>query len=286
MIHNPFFSVIIPTFNRAYTLERAIQSVLDQSFGSYELIIIDDGSTDETSEVLKQFSVSFIHLKTNNGGVSKARNLGVAHANGMWLAFLDSDDEWMKDKLQKQFDFIQNNPLIKLVHGEEIWIRNGVRVNPKNIHKKEGGDIFARSTELCLISPSAAVIEKEVFHQLGGFREDFPVCEDYDLWLKFTSLYKVGFIEDPIIYKYGGHDDQLSTSMKAMDYYRVLSMLWIIQNRKLSNNHQQVLLKTVIKKCEILIKGYKKHNNIDRYEEMIRCLKFVEAYENTSSFDH
>lgn len=284
ILKRPFFSVIIPTYNRAHTIERAISSVFAQNFDDYELIIVDDGSTDRTQEVLTFFAKNkpnnvFVKLlRTENKGVSAARNHGVNYASGTWLSFLDSDDEWLPHKLQAQHDFIQNNPEYKLVHGEEIWIRKGVRVNQKKVHQKEGGDIFERATELCLISPSAVAIEADTYNEHGGFREDFPVCEDYDLWLKITSLMPVGFIEEPIINKYGGHEGQLSTKFKAMDFYRVKSLKWILENRDLTPKKRNKVLEVALKKCTILINGYEKHKNEENVPQVKAYQSFFEQF--------
>lgn len=258
---SPYFSVIIPTFNRAHTLSRAIESVLKQSFADFEMIVVNDGSTDHTKTVLEKYK-NILVLDTPNNGVSSARNFAVKNSNGKWLAFLDSDDEWLSDKLKLQKEYIDKNPNSVLVHGEEIWIRKGVRVNPMKKHAKGGGDQFLASLKLCAISPSAAVIRKDIFVELDMFREDYPACEDYDLWLKLTSLYEVGFIEDFLVKKYGGHEDQLSTKYVAMDYWRVKSIDWILKNRNLSEEKRIIAIKVLTKKAEVLIKGYKKHNNL------------------------
>ena len=274
-----FFSVIIPTFNRAHILERAIASVFDQSFRDFELIVVDDGSTDSTpillAKLIDLYPGKLKVLVQQNKGVSTARNFAAAKACGLWLAFLDSDDEWLPDKLQRQFDYIKQHPDVPLVHGEEIWVRNGIRVNPKKKHKKGGGDQFSPSLKLCAISPSVAVIDKEIFFQLGGFREDYPACEDYDLWLKLTSLYEVGFIIDPLVIKYGGHEDQLSQKYKAMDYWRVKSIAWILQNRNLSQEKKQLAANTLEKKVRILLQGYEKHQNLEHYDEVLQLLNLV-----------
>lgn len=275
MSSNPFFSVIIPTHNRAHVLGRAIDSVLSQSFQNFELIVIDDGSTDNTDEILLKYTNKIHITKIENSGVSAARNRGVDLANGQWICFLDSDDEWLSHKLQSQYDFIQSNPLIPVIHGEEIWIRNGKRVNPKKKHKKSGGDIFEKCLPLCLISPSAVCIKKEIYLAMGGFDEDFIVCEDYDLWLKLTSLYPVGFIEEPIINKYGGHEDQLSARYKAMDLWRVKSMMRILKIRELSPSQQTSCINEIKNKANILRIGYEKHGRYDELQQLNKLVKSV-----------
>jgi len=254
-------SVIIPTLNRSTTIIRAIESILAQTFKNYEIIVIDDGSSDNTKELISSYDLKYVF--TENRGVSYARNLGVEMAKGEWIAFLDSDDEWLPTKLEEQIQYSNDKPDILLIHTDEIWIRDGVRVNPPKKYKKGGGDQFIPNLKLCAIGPSTSMLKKDIFLELGGFRVDLPCCEDYDLWLKFTSLYEVGFIDKLLINKYGGHADQLSLQFVAMDYYRVLSLSWILENRELSIVKEETVLKVLKKKCEILMKGYIKHRNLD-----------------------
>jgi glycosyltransferase involved in cell wall biosynthesis len=257
-------SVIIPTLNRSTTIIRAIESILAQTFKNYEIIVIDDGSTDNTKELISSYDLKYVF--TENRGVSYARNLGVEMAKGEWIAFLDSDDEWLPTKLEEQILYSNDKPDILLIHTDEIWIRDGVRVNPPKKYKKGGGDQFIPNLKLCAIGPSTSMLKKDIFLELGGFRVDLPCCEDYDFWLKFTSLYEVGFIDKLLINKYGGHADQLSVQFVAMDYYRVLSLSWILDNRELSKVKEETLLKVLKKKCEILMKGYIKHRNLDNLD--------------------
>ncbi|MBT3982620.1 MAG: glycosyltransferase family 2 protein [Bacteriovoracaceae bacterium] len=271
---SPFISVIIPTYNRSSIVLRALKSVLDQTYTNFEVWIVDDGSTDESFQVInwyinKNQLADKVHLlKTTNRGVSAARNEALKKSSGEWIALLDSDDEWMPDKLQSQIDYVAQNPQVPLVHGEEIWIRNGTRVNAMRKHKKFGGKIFEKCLPLCLISPSASMIRRSVLADMNGFDESFTVCEDYDLWLKITSQYEVGFIEKPLIRKFGGHSDQLSRQYKAMDYYRVKSMDGVYKNGNLKNEWKVSLKKQLIRKCEILLKGYKKYQNFENFDEI------------------
>lgn len=271
ILSSPLVSVIIPTFNRAHSLNKAIDSVLSQTYKDFELIIIDDGSTDDTSQILKAYQDISI-FKTENNGVSKARNIGIQKAKGKWISFLDSDDVWLKDKLMKQVDFAKQNPSINLIHGEEIWIRNGKRVNPKFKHQKGGGDQFIPSLKLCAISPSTVMLKKELLMKMGLFREDYPCCEDYDLWLKITSQNDVGFIDDFLIEKYGGHKDQLSQKYKAMDYWRVKSIDWVLNNIELNTDKKQAALDGLFNKCKILIKGYEKHGNTNEHYREVKSI--------------
>ena len=253
----PTFSVIIPTYNRAHTLPRAIESVLAQSFTDYELIVVDDGSSDETAKILERYPIRMI--RQPNSGVSAARNRGIEAARGQIIALLDSDDEWKEEKLQNHYDFFQANPEYKIHQTEEIWIKDGKFLNKKRKHQKKSGEIFYDSLHLCLISPSAVAIKKELFEEVGLFREDFVVCEDYELWLRITRRYMVGYSPQPLVVKYGGHADQLSHKYFGMDRWRIKAMLPFIDDPK--------VLEVALKKCEILLKGAKKHNNKKIIEE-------------------
>lgn len=272
----PCVSVIVPTYNRASVLKRAVESVLSQSFCDWELIVVDDGSTDNTQDLLKSYvnhsKVRF--FKTKNKGVSAARNLGVRQALGSWIAFLDSDDQWLPEKLEKQVNYSKKHRDISIVHGDEVWIRQGVRVNPMKKHQKSGGDIFAQALKLCCISPSAVFIKKNLFDKVGGFKENFPVCEDYDLWLRITGHYPVGYIDDFLIKKYGGHRDQLSSQYKAMDYWRVLSLSDCLSSVRLSPEKRRQAKSELRRKGDILLKGYRKHENLENFDRIFAILNF------------
>jgi glycosyltransferase involved in cell wall biosynthesis len=226
------------------------------------LIIIDDASTRSIGTVIDKFNDSRIILTRNskNCGVSYSRNRGIMMARHDNIALLDSDDEWLPDKLKKQMQYFIDNPGLRVVHTEEIWIRNGVRVNQMKKHQKSGGDIFIRSLDLCLMSPSSIMIKRSVFNDYGVFDEELPVCEDYDLWLKISANEEVGFIKEPQIVKYGGHEDQLSRRYRAMDKFRVKSLVNIMENIELSHAKQQALKEVILKKSKILINGAIKRN--------------------------
>jgi glycosyltransferase involved in cell wall biosynthesis len=252
----PDISVIIPTFNRAHTLPRALDSVMVQTLQSMEIIIVDDGSTDETNAVLADYPGLCI-ISQDNRGVSAARNVGIEKAGGEWLAFLDSDDEWLKEKLQKQWDAICNDDKL-ICHTEEIWIRNGQRVNPMKKHQKYGGLIYEKCLPLCVISPSSVMIHKTVFNDVGNFDETLEVCEDYDLWLRICSKYPVLFVDEPLIVKYGGHDDQLSRKHWGMDRFRAKALEKMIASGASNDEDEKATVNMLIQKCEIIINGMKK----------------------------
>ncbi len=248
---SPLFSVIIPVYNREHFIARAIESVLKQTFRDFELIVVDDGSTDNTPNIAAKYPLTLI--RQPNRGVAAARNMGIKVARGKIIALLDSDDVWTKEKLQIHYDFFQNNPDYLIHQTDEVWIRNGKHLNKKAYHQKKQGYIFAESCRLCLISPSAVAIKKELFEEVGLFDESYEVCEDYELWLRITKKYPVGYSPKKAVIKYGGHKDQLSKKYFGMDRWRVRALLQHLDRPE--------ALKEALKKCEVLLKGAKKHNN-------------------------
>jgi AMP-polyphosphate phosphotransferase len=267
--------VIIPTFNRAPLLERAIESVLKQTFQDFVLHVVDDGSTDETPSILARYKdhpLVQLHSQSNRG-VSAARNLAAKSAQGDWLSFLDSDDEWLPQKLEAQVRQIKTSPELRFFHGEEIWMRNGVRVNPKAKHSKAQLDIVTASLEFCLISPSTVIMKKDLFFDHGGFDETLEVCEDFDLWNKILVTEKVGFLNEFVTKKYGGHPDQLSTKFVGMDYWRIKSLLKLRLLPKISAEIKNLIDQIVERKSDILLKGYLKHQNLEKYQEIKVLLK-------------
>ena len=267
-------SVIIPTFNRKKTLERAIHSVINQSLSPFEILIIDDGSNDGTKEWVKESFQDIKYIYQNNQGVSSARNKGIKHAYGDWVAFLDSDDEWLPNKLYEQVKAIGSNPEIKFFHTNEIWIRNGVRVNQMKKHKKYGGYIFEKCLDICKVSPSSVLIKKEIFDDVGAFDNSLRVCEDYDLWLRITSKYPVVFLDIPLIYKYGGHAGQLSKVNDGIESYRIQSLEKIIKSGVLSSQQKIIAVNTLVNKMKIYAKGLEKRNKLRELQDIKKNIQY------------
>ena len=269
---NPEVSVILPTYNRGWILKEAIDSILAQEFKDFELIVVDDGSTDNTGEILDSYEQDIIVLRQSHKGVSAARNRGIAEAAGRLVAFLDSDDLWLPRKLTSQVDFFSSNPAAVINQTEEIWVRNGVRVNPKTRHHKFSGMIFERSLALCLVSPSAVMIKKNLFSEVGVFDENLPACEDYDLWLRISCRYPVHLIEKPLIMKRGGHADQLSKA-PGLDKFRIQSLKKIIASGQLEQDLYRAAVRTLQEKCAIYAAGCRKRGKdaeAQIYDELAR----------------
>ncbi len=253
-IKHPLVSVIIPTYNRAWTLKDAVDSVLLQDYPNIELVVIDDGSEDNTQELLETYKNEITVLRQENKGVSAARNKGIRQSRGEFIALLDSDDAWDKRKISCQMEFFKDHPEALICQTQEIWIRNGKKVNPKVKHKKPSGMIFEPSLDLCLVSPSAVMMKRQLFDMKGYFNENFLVCEDYDLWLRVSSTLPVFLIDKPYTIKRGGHKDQLS-NFHSQDKFRIRSLSALMESGILTQEQTEKAKKVLKKKCTIYGNG-------------------------------
>ncbi|MFO7494713.1 MAG: glycosyltransferase [Desulfobacterales bacterium] len=270
----PRVSIIIPTFNRAWSLTTAIDSVLSQDFDAFETIVVDDGSTDETRALLAGYGAALRVIQQANRGVSAARNAGIRAAAAPLVALLDSDDYWLPDKLAVQTTFFDQNPEAVICQTEELWIRNGVRVNPGKRHRKRGGMIFEPSLGLCLVSPSAVMLRRSLFESVGFFDEQLPACEDYDLWLRISCRHPVHLIDRPLIVKRGGHPDQLSRS-PGLDRHRVRAICRLLAQNVLTADQRRAAWEALAAKCAVYAAGCRKRG---RPDEAQRCLALIEGF--------
>ncbi len=254
--------MIVPTCNRAHVLKRALDSVLAQTMKNFELLVVDDGSTDDTDLVLAAFSDSRLRvIRQKNRGVSAARNTGLAAARGHFLALLDSDDAWEPEKLACQIAFMRESGF-SICQTEEKWVRRGKPVNPRHIHTKKAGWILPAAVELCLISPSCVMFARDVLAQTGNFCERLPACEDYDLWLRLSLKFPVGLVPRPLVIKYGGHGDQLSRRIIGLDLYRVYALLRALQQAETAEQ-KQILGRALREKSRIYRQGCIKNGNLE-----------------------
>ena len=266
----PAYACIIPTYNRPDSTVEAVESVLAQTLRDLECIVADDGSTDETPDRVAALGDPRLRVvRQVNRGVAAARNHGVALSSSPWIAFLDSDDRWLARKMERQMAFMAENPTLQISQTDELWIRRGVRVNPMKKHRKSGGDLFARSLELCVISPSAAVLARSLFDEVGGFDETFPVCEDYDLWLRDTCREPVGFLPEALVVKHGGHDDQLSRRVPVMDRYRIRAIDKILRSGQLNAAQKQAAVDQLACKCRIVAQGCLKRGKREEANDLL-----------------
>ena len=225
-------SVIIPTYNRCDLLKRAINSVIKQTITPKEIIIVDNGSTDQTYQMVSSLFPEIDYFIEKKRGVSAARNKGILESKSKWIAFLDSDDAWKPTKLEKQMEYsVFNQDKYRIIHTDETWYRNKKILNQLKKHKKSGGNIFKNSLQLCCISPSSVVLKKQIFDDYGLFDENLEVCEDYDMWIRITAKEEVGFLDSPLVLKYGGHSDQLSKKFWGMDRFRIEALEKNLKNK-------------------------------------------------------
>jgi glycosyltransferase involved in cell wall biosynthesis len=276
-------SVVIPTYDRARCLDRAVESVIAQSYTDREIIIIDDGSLDDTPAVVERMmdaygdEAAIRFSRIPHAGVSAARNRGIDMSRGEWIAFLDSDDHWLPDKLDRQVRYLAAHPEYRVCHTDEIWIRKGTRINQGKKHLKRAGWFFIPSLELCLISPSAVMVHRSVFREVGVFDETFPVVEDYDLWLRMTARYPVGYVDEKLVVKTGGRPDQLSASIDGIEGYRLRALEKMLRSGTLDGEFMDRCLDTFRRKASIYTMGCAKRG---KHHEIVKFRKLVEEMES------
>ena len=269
-------SVIIPTYNRADRVVAALGSVLAQTRPPDEVIVVDDGSTDNTSERLAPYHERIHYVCQPNRGPASARNTGIKQASGELVAFLDSDDLWLPKKLERQLAAFANDRALRICHTNEIWIRNGVRVNPMRKHQKYGGHIFEKVLPLCIVSPSSVIMTRQLLNEMGGFDESLPACEDYDLWLRVLCRYPIAYIEEPLVIKHGGHADQRSRTIKGLDQYRIRALEKLLASGTLIPEQYRLALDELTRKCQIYGAGCVKHGKPEEGNYYLRLpLKYA-----------
>ncbi len=269
-------SVVVPTHDRRGLLHRALGSIAAQTRAPLEVVVVDDGSKDGTAAMVRRDYPDVVLIEQANGGVSAARNRGIERSRGDWIAFLDSDDEWLPEKLARQHAALEADPTARLCHTDEIWVRNGVRVNPMKKHPKRGGHIFESCLPRCCVSPSSVVVHRAVFEDVGVFDERLPACEDYDLWLRITHRYPVLFIAEALVVKYGGHSDQLSRRYWGMDRFRIIALEKLLADASLTIDQRAAAAGVLAEKVEIYRAGAEKrgrHAEARRYGAKLRRLR-------------
>ena len=244
--------MIIPAYNRQEFIQKAVESVLNQTFKDFELIIIDDGSTDDTKKIIQSFKDKRIRYYYHfNRGPAVARNKGIKKSSASYIAFLDSDDAWAPEKLAIQMKAMKEHPEYLISHTEEEWYKGKRRIKHLNIHKKKQDNIFKRSLQLCSISMSTVIIKKELTVRIGLFDPDLEVCEDYDYWLRVTAQYPVLLIDQALTIKQGGHYDQQSQKYYGLDKFRIYAIEKLIKSKSLDTEQLIPTYKEFHKKCRI-----------------------------------
>ena len=263
-------SIIIPNYNGSRTIGKCLESIFAFNDDNWEVIVVDDGSTDDTEDLIVSFQSDKIrYVSQVHNGVSSARNTGIGIARGEWLAFLDSDDLWLPQKLVWQLSYLSLAPGLRICQTEEVWMRNGKQLNPKKYHRKPQGHCFPSLVDRCLVSPSAVVMHRSIFDTIGLFDETLPACEDYDMWLRIGCRYAIGLVEEKLTIKRGGHSDQLSAYIPCLDKYRIRALMKLLDTESLSHEYKKVALEALERKCIVFGKGCRKRGRITEAEKIL-----------------
>lgn len=269
-------SVIIPTYNRLPFLKEAVASVFEQSYQDFELIVVDDGSTDATKAFAAPLGKRIKYLYQENKGPSSARNRGVGEAIGTFITFLDSDDLWQRNKLEVEVRYMKAHPEALICYSDEIWLRRGRRVNPRKKHQKYSGWIFEHCLPLCIVSPSSVLMRREFFDLVGVFDENLPACEDYDLWLRASLHLPFHYIPQRLTIKRGGHADQLSSHW-GLDRYRIQSLQKLLKSSLLSEKQRHLVVNKLKEKLRIVQEGCHKRGKLEEAESYGQLLRRIDA---------
>ena len=281
----PLVSVIIPAYNRAPLLKEAVRSVLAQSFRDIEIIIADDGSTDGTPSMLRELEEKSLSApegpplrllrQDHRGMAGQVRNFAVQAASGRYLAFLDSDDLWLPEKLSRQLPFFGKPPGLRLVHTRELWLRQGRVISQKGQRHRRFGDVFGDALEKCILGPSTVVLERSLFDEIGGFREDLEVAEDYELGLRITALHEIGYVDEPLTVKRAGEWPQLSKKYDHIEDFRIKALQPLIDQDRLPFSRRMPARRVLSRKCGVYARGCRKRG---RSEEALRYEALAAAY--------
>ena len=270
-------TVVLPTFNRVDFLVAALDSVFSQTNRRFRVIVADDGSTDGTGEYVQNLNnrdkLRYLQLP-HCGMPGKVRNAGARLATGDYLAFLDSDDLWKPEKLARQMAYFQEHPEMLICHTREIWQRGEKIVSQAGQKHRRSGDIFADGLKKCIIGPSTALMRRELFEELGGFREDLEIAEDYELWLRITARYPAGYIDEPLVIKRGGHADQLSEKYGQIEIFRIKALHLNLEEGTFEGEKRQLAARELVRKCRIYAQGCEKRGKVEEavhYREIARC---------------
>lgn len=273
-----FVSIIIPTYNRKAYLQKAIDSIFAQTYPYWELIIVDDGSVDDTPQLVEKYDPNIVYIKQGNKGPAAARNRGVMAARHNLIAFLDSDDWFAANKLEVQIRTMQQEPDYLISHTQEIWYRSGLILNQKMKHQKNGGDIFMQSLKLCAVSMSTVIMHRQIFERFGLFDEEYPCCEDYEFWLRVSAGQKFLLVDHPLTFKDGGRNDQVSAVYRVgMDKFRIEAIIKLLASGNLQEKRKKAAMDELQRKCMIYGTGCIKHG---RTEEGRYYLNLPEKFES------
>lgn len=256
--------VVIPAFGRPALLNEAIESVLRQTYSDLSLFVVDDGSPHPIAPqvVFSDPRLKLLRLE-KNGGSGPARNYGVAAGTAPLIAFLDSDDLWHPQKLERQVHYLSEHAGCEWLHCNEVWMRGSLEVKQRAEHRKQGGQFLERAFVRCLIATSAVVIRRRFFERHGGFARPFRICQDFELWLRLLADAPVGFLEEALAIKRTG-DWVQSSATPEIDRFRVLALHRFYRQIRRDATAQAYiapLLSEAGRKSRMLLMGAEKYGN-------------------------
>lgn len=274
-------SVIIPAYNRRLLVRQAAASVLSQTYREFELIIVDDASDDglmeDSAYLTRDKRIRYLRI-SRSGYPGAVRNAGVREAQGEWIAFLDSDDLWYPRKLEMQMKYLTDEPSMQCIHTRETWLRGDRVVSQASQRHARSGDIFADALLKCIIGPSTVMLRKKLFRELGGFREDLEIAEDYELWLRLTARIPVAYVDMPLVVKRSGHGmSQLSETYGQIEGFRISALQHLLEHAWLSDDpaRRHMAEQELVRKCKIYAAGARKRGNS---AEADRCAAIAAVY--------
>jgi glycosyltransferase involved in cell wall biosynthesis len=279
----PLVTAIIPVYNRPEQVKEAVLSVLSQTWRPLELIVGDDGSTDLTGTVVQRMidenetSVEMVLLELPHTGYPGAvRNSCAEAAKGEYLAFLDSDDLWRPEKLEKQIHPFLRNPSLRISHTREEWNREGKIISQARLRHKREGDLFQDSLKKCIIGPSTVMIRKDLFLESGGFRDDLEIAEDYEYWLRLTAVEQVRFLDEPLTVKRAGHEDQLSEKYGHIELFRIEGLKTLVDKSYFHGWYAAAAARELSRKCQVYGRGCMKREKMPEGREYMELSGYYE----------
>lgn len=254
-------SVVIPTYNRLPFLLTALASVFAQSHLPDEVIVIDDGSqyTKLSMQALQSTApipltyVSVPHC----GKPSRLRNRGCELAQGDLIAFLDDDDIWLPRKLERHHA-LHSATHVRFSHSREIWVRNGCPISQPPAMHQRSGDLFLSTLHKCIIGPSTMVMERTLFQELGGFNETLEIAEDYEFSIRASLRCSIYYIDEPLIFKIGGHASQLSERYEYIELFRIEALRHVLATVPLTHFQRKSIQDSLVDKYHIWAQGCEK----------------------------
>ena len=213
----PKVSIILPVYNSAEFVEEALESIRQQTYRDYEVVVVDDGSQDQTGEIVKRYKDRFRYLFQEHGGPAKARNRGIRESTGKYIAFLDSDDLWLPTKLEKQADMMDRNPELDMVITENLCFNErGVFMPWMGKRKKlMEGDIAKNIFLHSWVVTPTVMVKREVFDRVGLFEEELQLAEDDNMWVRIAANFKVGLLNEVLV-KVRDHPSRSIVDRKKM----------------------------------------------------------------------